>query len=376
MAHPLMLTVSGLTGELCRLEASPSWSVRDVKKALEMRLEIPARQQRLLLDSVELLDDEILEGKSPCAEPADLVLIRRSLAVAEWLEQVERNPLNFKKAPDSIRTDREVTCCALKRNGCMLEYAATELRADAAMAHTAVKQDGSALEFVAEELREDFNLVSLAVSKSGRALQFAAEALRMDHHIVLLSVQTCGSSLRWAMGDTRASREIALAAVGNWGQSLEFVDECLRNDREIVLAAVARDGQAIQYASAALHEDREVVLAAFERGGGSNLRFCSATMRGDREIVSAALKQSFQALQYASEELQTEFAPPPKTWMQTAKDVGGAFMLGAAITGWAVTSALVGRRQDETPAPPAHDDATENPPGVINIAQEASEAES
>mmetsp|Transcript_51910 Transcript_51910/g.110926 ORF Transcript_51910/g.110926 Transcript_51910/m.110926 type:complete len:272 (+) Transcript_51910:126-941(+) len=83
----IVLTISSLGGKLCTIEAARSWSLCDVKLAVEAATGIPHDEQRLLLGNAERLDAEIL-GELALALPdsdegADLVLVRTRFEVRE-----------------------------------------------------------------------------------------------------------------------------------------------------------------------------------------------------------------------------------------------------------------------------------------------------
>lgn len=70
------------------------------------------------------------------------------------------------------------------------------------------------------------------------------------------------------------------------------------------LEHVSRDGLAIRFAGA-LSSDREVVLAAVRQTGDA-LQFVSPEMQGDREVAIAAVQQKGRAVQWASVALQAD----------------------------------------------------------------------
>jgi hypothetical protein len=76
-----------------------------------------------------------------------------------------------------------------------------------------------------------------------------------------------------------------------------------------VLKAVKRDGYALKFASEELRNDKEVVIAAVGYKGtflrhGRALKYASEELRNDIDVVRAALSQSWDAVNYASRQIQ------------------------------------------------------------------------
>ena len=71
------------------------------------------------------------------------------------------------------------------------------------------------------------------------------------------------------------------------------------------MEAVKQSGEALEYASEALKNDREIVLEAVKQNGDA-LAYAGEDLKNDREIVLEAIKQSGGALEYASEALNND----------------------------------------------------------------------
>jgi hypothetical protein len=67
--------------------------------------------------------------------------------------------------------------------------------------------------------------------------------------------------------------------------------------RNFMLAAVRKDSTALQYVSQEIQSDRDVVLAAVMRNG-KVLEYASTELQGDLEVVLAAVRQNNSALTY------------------------------------------------------------------------------
>jgi hypothetical protein len=90
---------------------------------------------------------------------------------------------------------------------------------------------------------------------------------------------------------------------------LQDASEALRGDREVVMAAVKENGFALEFASEALRNDKKVVIAAVGYKGtclrhGRALKYASEELRNDIDVVRAALSQSWDAVNYASRQIQ------------------------------------------------------------------------
>eukprot|EP00747_Dinoflagellata_sp_TGD_P029803 gnl/TRDRNA2_/TRDRNA2_134182_c0_seq2.p1 gnl/TRDRNA2_/TRDRNA2_134182_c0~~gnl/TRDRNA2_/TRDRNA2_134182_c0_seq2.p1 ORF type:complete len:345 (-),score=64.53 gnl/TRDRNA2_/TRDRNA2_134182_c0_seq2:62-1096(-) len=268
----LQLTVNGLGGRTCTVTAQRSWTVRDVKAAIEAAVQIRACQQRLLRDWTELTDDssEAFATLSPESNEADLTLVVRPAEQAEWLSRAEREWLGLLGGPEAAWADREVVLKAVMQCGPALEHASADLQEDREVVLAAVQQNGLALQHAAHELRADREIALMAVEHCGRALVFVAEELRVDRSFVLQAVQCNWQALMHANAELRDDREVVLAAVSQSGRALACAGPELKSDYEVVEAAVEQDGGALPFASGALRADPSLQELA-GRGTGRRL---------------------------------------------------------------------------------------------------------
>ena len=157
---------------------------------IEMKLGIPAAQQRLLLDS-KLLETcmaaagveatgQLLQLSAGHEGKLELLLYIRSAAVISALEAVKKDGHVLLHASEELKGDREVVMEAVKQNGLALEYASEELTGDWEVVMEAVKQDGHALCYASKGLKCDRGVVMEAVKQKGHALEYASEELRRD----------------------------------------------------------------------------------------------------------------------------------------------------------------------------------------------------
>lgn len=224
-----------MSGCLCNIAADRSWTVRDVKAAIEAEAGVIRQEQRLLSSQVELGADSRL-STLPAGDVVDLILVRRLPEQAEWLAKVQDDWMKLSSAPRWATEDREIVLAA-------------------------VQQHGGALNLVAEKLLADREIILAAVAQDGHALMYASQELVAD-------------------------REVALAAVQQNGLALNFVAEELRADREIVLAAVRQDGHALMFAAEELQVDRQIVSAVMQEDACSEAAASAELAR--RAMASAS----------------------------------------------------------------------------------------
>eukprot|EP00928_Gymnodinium_smaydae_P047656 TRINITY_DN31811_c0_g1_i1.p1 TRINITY_DN31811_c0_g1~~TRINITY_DN31811_c0_g1_i1.p1 ORF type:complete len:254 (-),score=60.18 TRINITY_DN31811_c0_g1_i1:288-1049(-) len=253
MQGDLEVRVCGLSS-VCRVVADSSWTLRELKKAVEATTGVPLREQRLLFLGEEVRDQARLKSllvsrdgnaasvdDGSLGDVVELFCARRSPEQARWLEAVMEDPDGgfLADAPAEIRADREVVLAAVARNGCALEFASDELRADRDVVLAAGEEDAYAFEFAASALWADRDVVLAAVHRSGSALRCAVAELQADREVVLAAVKQNGLALRYAAEHLRADHAVVMAAVENDGQALRFADPELRTDAAILEAAEA-----------------------------------------------------------------------------------------------------------------------------------------
>lgn len=251
----LMVSVIGLSGEVCRVQIGPCWTVRDLKVAVEQGSGVPRRQQRLLLGTAELHDGEALAwclGGVALGFPVVVTLLRRTPEQAEWLGKVEGDWRSLREAPAYVQSDAEVVLRAVQVGGLALQFAAPGLRADREVVLAAVQQDGAALQHAAPVLRADRGLALAAVAHSAAAFQHAAEGLRHDRGFILEAVKAdaSGEVLKYISQEMRVDRELILAAVRISWRCLAHIPELFLADRDVVNAAALQNLQALRYVAA------------------------------------------------------------------------------------------------------------------------------
>jgi len=222
VAGPLSVAISGPSGLLCTLHACKSWSLRELKHAIQDDQGISYRQQRLIYGLRELSDADLLGelcADEPPDVPLDLTLVRRSLEQVEWLRLAEEDWSELLNQPGEVWSDREVVLRAVASSVWALQHAAEELRADRAVVEKAVKQNGLALKFAAAELTADVEVALAAVSQCGRAFQYCSDLLQADRNFILSAVGANGHSLKY-VSEQLQDEEIVRTAVDQCGNTL------------------------------------------------------------------------------------------------------------------------------------------------------------
>ncbi|CAE8741956.1 unnamed protein product [Polarella glacialis] len=138
------VVVSGLSGEIWSIEASPVWSIRTVKGCLSELTSIPWQEMRLLSGTTEMSNEPLLLRSALLPEigaasssivtgpvVVQLTLVRRPQEQAKWLTKIDERPAAaaslLQSAPKNIRGDREVVLAAFGHDAAALHHAAPEL---------------------------------------------------------------------------------------------------------------------------------------------------------------------------------------------------------------------------------------------------------
>ena len=173
-------------GSHCEVLPDNSWTCRDLHVDIQMKLGVPASQQRLLHGG-KLLEEFMAASNVGSighllqlsgGGTLELSLYIRSTAAIEALGAVKRDGRALQQASEELKGDREVVMEAVKQNGHALQHASEELKRDREVVMEAVKQDGEALGHASEELKRDRGVVLEAVKQNGSAIQHASLSLQ------------------------------------------------------------------------------------------------------------------------------------------------------------------------------------------------------
>jgi len=214
------LSIMSLGGRLCTIAADRSWTLLEVKSAIENETRIPWDEQKLLNGEQELHDGDALPVSAD-GNTAVLCVIRVTEEM-EWINRVAENCKSLREAPALIRANREVVIGAVREDGYLLQFAAAELKADREIVLIAVRQNGNSLSCVAPELHADHEIVLAAVGHDGLALDCASEELKSDYWIVMAAVQQNWRALEYAQGGLRESQAIVQTALAQSRDAIRY----------------------------------------------------------------------------------------------------------------------------------------------------------
>jgi hypothetical protein len=103
----------------------------------------------------------------------------------------------------------------------------------------------------------------------------------------------------------RESRNFIIADLKQDWHKLGRAPVEIQGDLAVVMECVRDSGDALEFASPELQNDREVVLQAVSNRPRA-LEYASPELRGDRDVVLAAVTQAGFAMRYASDELKAD----------------------------------------------------------------------
>lgn len=110
--------------------------------------------------------------------------------------------------------------------------------------------------------------------------------------------------LQYAPDEIKSNRNYCLLAVKQNGRSLEYIQ--FRRDREIVLTAVQQYWQALYFASDDLQNDEEIVLSAINQNGLA-LKYAGPLLKSNKSIVLRAVRQNAFAIYFMDESLKQDY---------------------------------------------------------------------
>mmetsp|Transcript_108744 Transcript_108744/g.318148 ORF Transcript_108744/g.318148 Transcript_108744/m.318148 type:complete len:492 (+) Transcript_108744:116-1591(+) len=299
----VLVTVSGFSGHWCDVKARRSWTVQELKWAVEYATGVSSIVQRLVFGTREPQNVERLETLA--AESADelsVTLVCRSQLQAEWLQKVSECRLQppWSDSPDSDLFNNHALTD-------LLSGAPPEILADREVLLAALdRQCYKVLDLAAPELRGDREFV-LSVVKHPRVLEYSGGDFLADREVVLAALQS-GSLID--LRDWASDREVLLASVRAYGGHTHAFHAApgLWKDREFVRSAVERDARALKDAEREIQTDRDVLIAAVREAcyGEVALQFATPEMWTDQEFVLAVVERDARALQDVHPEIRAD----------------------------------------------------------------------
>jgi len=179
------------------------------------------------------------------------------------------------------------------------------------------------------EICYDRNMMLSLVSVHGEFLRFSSPELRNDTEVVYIAAQTDQFILEKASEDLRRNRDFMMRVMKVDGRSLRHAGgRHIREDKELVLAALSNSARALEYAGDNLKSDYDVVSKALHRqkeeGEKFNvIRFAGPEIRSNKDMILLAYRLSAseyvarESYQKASEAIQQEF--PWKDFLAAAE---------------------------------------------------------
>ena len=191
----MRIVVRTAGGSHCQVLPGSSWTCHDLHMDIQMKLGIPASQQRLLHGS-KLLETRmaavgvvtighLLQLLAGHGDTLELLLYIRSTVVTEALEAVKKDGHALRHVSEELKRDREVVMEAVKQAGYAFRHASEELKRDREVVMEAVAHNGYAFRHASEELKRDREVVMEAVKYNSGAFQHASEELKGDREVVI-----------------------------------------------------------------------------------------------------------------------------------------------------------------------------------------------
>lgn len=285
------------------IDALYSWTIRDIKDALQHKAKMPREQQRLLLGQIDLVDTlRLSEVAAPQSKPNNMLMLTLVLVLEEYCdyERVARavrkdwNVLQY--ATTELRHDRTIMRSAIRKNWKAMNLGPASFWADRGLVLLLLKQDGMLLEKASEELRADVVLVAAAMEHNWRAMRHASPELFAEPYLLLDGIARHAGAMEYAADKLKKNYNFLMAAVKVSGVALQYVPADAKGDFDLVHAAVRQDGRALAHAGPQLRARHKELLGA--AGGGTEghkraARWVDSKVRGDEDEAAFYAGWSF-----------------------------------------------------------------------------------
>ncbi len=228
----------------------------------------------------------------------------------QWLQVIDEKGM----AQRYVSLDREAVLQALAMDGMQLKDVYREAdNLSAQSLHSQYRLPSTPVPgfkpdiHLAGDFRNDKEMVLTAVLQNGLALDYASPTLKKDIDIVLAAVSQNGDALFKADASFRGNKAVVMKALKTSGLAATVIDDALITERDVARAMVQCHGLSLE--RVAKHHSgvflSELVGLAIQKNGRS-LKFAGEG-QSDRAVVQRAVWQNSSALQYASEDLQTDW---------------------------------------------------------------------
>jgi len=298
------LRINSLSGNVTLIDALRTWTVQEVKKAIECQSGILQREQILLLERSTLADGEVLDACFPSKHVIDLTLVRRPPLVAEWLEKAITQPGDVRSAPEEILRHREIMLTAAEQDYSVLEHVHPDLWADREFVQKVVQWNWRCFTKASRELQKDRDIIIGMLQNHMRALRCVPVEMRNDPEIILASIP------QFRYPTHKIPGAIDSLMTDHTYFVFQHAAEGLRYDIEFMRSAIEKCYHTAEFAPPEMWKDRDFVLCAV-KSHGQLLKKAAPEFQADPEIVHAAVQQNGLALQHALNGLDTDctFAP-------------------------------------------------------------------
>lgn len=271
------------------------------------------------------------------SENNEFTILPSAEELTSWIGKLRRarHYCVFREAPDHIKNSRDAVYAAVCGDANVLDFAPEIYRHDRDIVMAAVKRECRIYEDIAEEFRADREVTLLAVRSNGKLLKHAAKALHRDRQLVSVAIKTDSSALLlypqecWdadlllaAIPKTRGhdfrrfmdnakvkqvfdKRDFVMDVLNKDPSMLQFASRNLKADKGLVQYAVKLGWQALQYASYELQSDHEVVTTALAQNPMA-LQFAADNIKNKRDLVLEMVKKDPQVLAFASKKLRAD----------------------------------------------------------------------
>jgi len=314
-AH-VSVCVSNLGGAQRALDLPAGASILHVKEKVVKAFGVPLEQQRLILDTHECNDTEILaalQSHLPCVLPMPFTLIARPAWQVQWLKDIKRQMCyrNIDKDEDEYDdlfglfgsdSDDDYD---FEGYGFHLSDLPAEAQADFAVVFAAVKKWPQAFNDVLPMFRTHPQMVFHAVSGNGLILQQVAPKFRANRVLVNAAVLQNWRALEFASPRLRADREIVQNAISGNPEAFRLAAPEAQADLVVVQDALSRDWRVVRFLSIELRDMKELMLPIVAHAPAAS-EYLGPALSGDRDIITSAVKAWGSALQYASLELRLD----------------------------------------------------------------------
>jgi hypothetical protein len=191
----------------------------------------------------------------------------------------------------------------VRNNGQDLYSVQRSLGAHKDIVLAAVMEDDHALHYANEIFKNDPDIIFEIIKNGKNGIRYAHEDLRRDVDLVLMSIENDINAFVLADPMLKKDRDFLLKALKLKGMLLVDCKKLMTIDEEMMLIAIQNDGNAMLYTSKSFQANEAMALLA-SKTAWTFLK--NSPFRNHREIVLNAVKNSWEALRFASSEIEAD----------------------------------------------------------------------